>query len=197
MTAALRLPDLDRQDWTVDDLASLPEDLRYELIDGMLILSSPSLTHQHLGLRICTALEVDCPADLVVVPDMSLRVDYRNEPRPDIVVAGPAHADQTPLPVEDAVLAVEIVSPTSHIRDTYAKLRGYAHAHVAYYWIVDPLYDRGIVLNEYRLAEGGGYDLVCTTSKLFTTDEPYPVTIDLPALTARRDAIPKQVGAQG
>jgi hypothetical protein len=40
----LNLPD--RQDWTVDDLASLPEDLRYELIDGRLILPSPTAIHQ-------------------------------------------------------------------------------------------------------------------------------------------------------
>ncbi len=44
MTAALHLPDLlrDKQDWTVDDLASLPDDLHYELIDGRLLLPSPT-----------------------------------------------------------------------------------------------------------------------------------------------------------
>jgi hypothetical protein len=94
-------------------------------------------------------------------------------------------------------MALEANCPaaTSHIRYTYAKLRAYARARVAH-WIVDLLYENGIVLNEYRLAEGGGFDLVCTTSKVFTTDEPYPVTIDLPALTARRDAILNQVRAQ-
>jgi hypothetical protein len=42
LTAALNLPD--KQDWTVDDLASFPKDLRYELIDGRLILPCPSST---------------------------------------------------------------------------------------------------------------------------------------------------------
>jgi hypothetical protein len=37
MTAALNLPD--RQDWTVDDLADLPKDLRYELVNGRLTLT--------------------------------------------------------------------------------------------------------------------------------------------------------------
>lgn len=65
MTAALRLaaPDLiGRQDLTVDDVANLPEDLRYELIDGRLILSpSPTPFHQFLILRLAFALESNCP----------------------------------------------------------------------------------------------------------------------------------------
>ena len=45
LTAALNLPD--KQEWTVDDLASLPKDLRYELVDGRLILPSPTAIHQN------------------------------------------------------------------------------------------------------------------------------------------------------
>jgi hypothetical protein len=44
MTAAFRLaaPDLiDRRDLTVDDVAHLPDDLHYELIDGRLVLTPP------------------------------------------------------------------------------------------------------------------------------------------------------------
>jgi Uma2 family endonuclease len=203
MTTALQVPGYpdisipDRQEWTVEYLASLPEDLRYELIDGRLILPSPSVIHQHIGMRMCLAMEVDCPPDLIVVPDMSLKIDYRNEPCPDIVVARLGHAEETPLPVEDAVLAVEIVSPTSHVRDTYAKLRAYAAAGVPRYWIVDPLYDEGIVLSEYRCSAGGVYELVSTTDKVFTTEEPYPITIDLPALTTRRNAILERTRARG
>jgi hypothetical protein len=47
-----------------------------------------------------------------------------------------------------------------------------------------------------RLGDNGGYDLVSTSDKVFTTDEPYPITIDLPALTARRDAILKRARAK-
>jgi Uma2 family endonuclease len=197
MTATLQPPDLDRQqDLTVDDLASLPEDLRYELIDGRLILSSPSLVHQHIVPRMCAALEINCPPDLVVAIDMSLEIDHRNEPRPDIVVAGMDHADDIPLPVVDVVLAVEIISPTSRSRDTFAKLRTYAKARVANYWIVDPLAEAGIVLSEHRFSGGRNYGLVTTTDKVFATEEPYPITIDLPALTARRDAILKRAHAK-
>ena len=187
MTAALNLPD--KQDWTVDDLASLPADLRYELIDGRLILPSPTAIHQDIGVRILMALEVDCPSDLMPVVDLSLEIDYRNEPRPDVVVIRPDHADITPLPVADAVLAVEVISPGSHFRDMYAKAKVYARAGVASYWVVDPLFEDGIVLTEFRPGENGVYEIVTSTNKVFTTDVPYPVTIDLPKLTERRRAL--------
>jgi hypothetical protein len=58
MTAALKLPSLldEKQDWTVDDLASLPKDLRYELIDGRLILPSPTYFHQEICYQLATML---------------------------------------------------------------------------------------------------------------------------------------------
>jgi Uma2 family endonuclease len=196
MTATLQPPDLHRQDWTADDLASLPEDLRYELIDGRLILPSPTGIHQIVGVDLVLALRAHCPADYAPVPDLSLKIDNRNEPRPGVVVVSSDQLHVSPVPVEDAILAVEILSPTSLTRDTCAKLRVYALARVSHYWIVEPLNKDGIVLNEYRLGDNGGYDLVSTTDKVFTTDEPYPITIDLPALTARRDAILKRARAK-
>ena len=187
MTAALNLPD--KQDWTVDDLASLPADLRYELIDGRLILPSPTLIHQDIGVRILMALQVDCPPGLMPALHISLDVDHRNEPRPDVVVVRPIHANITPLPVADAVLAVEVISPGSHFRDMYAKAKVYARAAVPSYWVVDPLFEDGIVLTEFRPGDNGVYEIVTSTNKVFTTDVPYPVTIDLPKLTERRRAL--------
>jgi Uma2 family endonuclease len=190
MTAALSLPALDsKQDWTVDDLASLPEDLRYELIDGRLILSSPTGPHQELGVEIVLALRLNCPDGFRPFTDLSLRVNQRNEPRPDVVVAGLERIHRSPIPAEDVLLAVEVISPDSHFRDMYAKARVYAAAGIAHYWVVDPMFDSGIVLTEYRRGEKGEYELISSTSKVFTTDVPYPTTIDLPALTIAREAM--------
>lgn len=33
----------------------------------------------------------------------------------------------------------------------------------------------------------GQYDTVASTNRVFTTDVPFPITIDVPALTALRD----------
>jgi Uma2 family endonuclease len=187
MTAALDLPD--RQEWTVDDLASLPKDLRYELIDGRLLLPSPTALHQDIGVRVLMALEVACPPDLMVVLDLSLKVDRRNEPRPDVLVIKPDHVNVTPLPVHDAVLVVEVISAGSHFRDMYAKTKIYAAAGVEHYWVIDPLFEDGMVLTHFRRGDSGEYELVTSTDGVFVTDVPYPVTVDLPELTQRRKAM--------
>jgi hypothetical protein len=56
-------------------------------------------------------------------------------------------------------------------------------------WTVDPLFPDGIVLTEFRPGASGDYEAVGSTNGVFTTDVPFPVTIDLPALTARLRAL--------
>jgi Uma2 family endonuclease len=189
MTAALQLNLPDKQDWTVDDLVTLPKDLHYELIDGRLILPSPTAIHQDIGVQVLLALRVHCPPGFMPVLDLSLKINHRNEPRPDVVVISLGHANVSPVPVEDALLAVEVISPDSHFRDNYAKAKIYAAAGVENYWVIDPLFEDGIVLSVFRPGPGGDYEMACSTRQIFNSDVPYPVTIDLPALTARRNAI--------
>jgi Uma2 family endonuclease len=187
MTAALDLPD--KQDWTVDDLASLPKDLRYELIDGRLLLPSPTALHQDIGVEVLLCLRADCPPELMPVLDLSLKINRRNEPRPDVLVIRPDHVNVTPLPVQDAVLVVEVISPGSHFRDMYAKTKIYSAAGVEHYWVIDPLFEDGMVLTQFRRGDSAEYELVTSTDGVFVTDVPYPVTIDLPKLTERRKAM--------
>lgn len=187
MTAAPILPE--RHEWTVDDLGDLPKDLPYELINGRLIVPSPTAVHQDFCVRLLLALEVNCSPGYLVSIDLSMRVDRRNEPRPDVVVIHRRHADRSPVPVEDALLAVEVVSPTSTFRDMYDKAKVYAHAGVRSYWVVDPLQER-VTLTEYVLGAGGReYEQVTHTEDLFVTELPWKVSVDLPALTTRRDGL--------
>jgi Uma2 family endonuclease len=187
MTAARNLPD--PQDWTVHDLASLPKDLRYELIDGRLILPCPTGFHQILGIEVVLALRAQCPPDYAPVTDLSLKINERNEPRPDVVVVPVGRLNRSPVPAEDAILVVEIISADSHFRDMHAKTRVYAAAGIARYWVIDPLFEDGIVLTEFQPDACGEYEIVSSTDKVFVTDVPFPVTIDLPALTERRKAV--------
>lgn len=183
MSLASTLPP--RQEWTVEDLAELPRDLRYELINGRLVVPSPTVAHQDLMIDVAIALRAHCPVEFVVSVDQSMRVDRRNEPRPDVVAVRTEHYGRTPVPVEDAVLAVEIISPDSSFRDMYDKAHVYAKAGVATYWVIDPLHER-IVLTEMLLGEDGRYDKGEHTDGVFRTDRPWPVTLDLPALSTRR-----------
>lgn len=189
MTAALKMPSLldAKQDWTVDDLASLPKDLRYELIDGRLILPSPTLFHQDLCFELVSMLRPNCPPGYTSIFDLSLKVNRRNEPRPDVLVLPKAFGLRSPAPVEAALLVVEVISTTSHFRDMHAKTKIYAAAGVQSYWVVDPTFEGGVMLTEFRLVDSGEYEMVTSTNKLFDTDVPYPAKIDLPALTALRD----------
>ncbi|WP_328339121.1 Uma2 family endonuclease [Micromonospora sp. NBC_00421] len=118
--------------------------------------------------------------------DLSMRVDRRNEPRPDVVVIRRKHAGRSPVPVEDALLAVEVVSPTSTFRDMYDKAKVCAHAGVRSYWVLDPLQDR-LTLTEYTLGANREYEQVTHTDDLFVTEQPWKVSVDLPALTARKN----------
>lgn len=185
VTAALQLPD--KQDWAVDDLASLPPDLNYELIDGRLILPAPTLVHQVLGVELVLMLRPNCPRGYVPAPDLSLKINRRNEPRPDVVVTNLRYAARTPVPVDGAMLVIEVVSPTSQLRDMNAKTAVYAAAGVEHYWIVDPTIDGDVTMTVLQRFGGGSYERVTCTSKVFSTEVPYPITIDLPALTALRD----------
>jgi len=189
MTAALQLPSLldEKQDWTIDDLANLPQDLRYELIDGRLILPSPTLFHQAVCWQLVAMLQPHCPPDYAPAFDVSLQVDRRNEPRPDVLVARKAYAFRTPVPVDGALLVVEVVSPTSRFRDMQAKWKVYAAYGVGTYLVVDPGFEGGVMLTEFRLGDRGQYDTITSTNKVFETDFPYPIKIDVPALTALRD----------
>ncbi|SCG17873.1 Endonuclease, Uma2 family (restriction endonuclease fold) [Micromonospora echinofusca] len=183
MTVAPILPE--RSEWTVDDLGDLPKDLPYELVNGRLIVPYPTAVHQDLCVELLLALRVNCPAEYLVSIDLSMRIDRRNEPRPDVVAIRREHADRSPVPVEDALLAVEVLSPTSTFRDLYDKAKVYAHAGVRTYWVVDPLHER-MTLTEYTLGPTGEYEVLTHTEDLFVTERPWKVSVDLPALTTRR-----------
>jgi Uma2 family endonuclease len=185
MRAALNLSD--ERAWTTDDVAKLPEDLPYELIDGRLILSpSPMAIHQFIGVRIMTALEAACPDDVFISVDLSVLVDSRNEPRPDVVVLRAEGADRIPVLAADVLLAVEIISPDSSVRDRQDKMKLYSYAGIPAYWIIDPLGER-ITFTEWRLSEGRAYHQHVQTDGLITIDKPWETTLDLPAWTGRRN----------
>jgi len=186
MSTAPLLPD--RREWTVDDLAELPPDFRYELINGRLIVPSPTALHQDLMGDAWLALRAACPPEYVVSMDQSIKVNQRNEPRPDIAAIRVEYANRSPVPVDGVVLAVEVISPESTFRDMYEKAHVYARAGVATYWVIDPLH-QPMTLTEFLLGPNGDYEFGVHTAGVFTTERPWPVTLDLPALTERRLAL--------
>ena len=143
--------------WTVADLALLPDDgLRYELVDGTLLVSAaPSKQHQRVLGNLYLLLRAACPPDLeVFLAPTDYQPTSTRSFQPDLLVvdrADPgASAVTTPL-----ALAVEVLSPSSRSVDLVLKRELYEQAGVRCYWVVDPeeLSVRAWVLRDGRLVE--------------------------------------------
>ena len=196
-TTPLRLPD--SYGYTVDDLHAIPEDgRRYELIDGSIIVS-PSATfgHNNLARWIANELERSASDRFVVGTDQSATIDDYNEPRPDVVVAQVKNVGRSPFPIDDAVLAVEVVSPSSVLRDRETKRALYARAGVPVYWLIEPD-DKALKIRLTEFVLGGAEDYVrrgSWESGVVQTDTPWTLEIDLDALTVRWAALMRRGGA--
>lgn len=156
---------------------------------------SPSATidHNTIAAWLANALEESNPGDRYVIGHgQSVTADAHNEPCVDVVVADISVFRMTPFPITQLALAVEVVSPHSVLRDTETKRALYARAGVPSYWIVVPDNDAPtIALAELVLEEKTGQYTYRThyTTDIFTTDQPWNITVDLPALTAKREGL--------
>ena len=104
-----------RRVWTRHERDALPDDgNRYELIDGVLIVSpAPQWRHQRASMRLSVVLIGAVPAELEVLAapfDVTLSDDTVMEP--DLLVAPVAALAQRGLDGAP-LLAVEIASPSS------------------------------------------------------------------------------------
>jgi Uma2 family endonuclease len=121
------------------DLADAPDDgHRYELIDGVLIVSpAPTQRHQRAAFLLAMRLELSCTTDLRVIPapfDVVLAVD--TVVQPDILIGRVAELTDADLPAAP-VLAVEVLSPSTRRFDLVLKRSRFESAGVAHYWVVD------------------------------------------------------------
>lgn len=127
--------------WLAEDLDHLPDAPRHtELVDGALVfmMSPQRWWHGHLLTRLAASLMDQAPTGFAIGREMSIRLDERNRPEPDLLVTTSAYQpDQTWFAPEDVRLAVEVVSPESEHRDRNVKLRKYAEAGIPHYWLIE------------------------------------------------------------
>jgi Uma2 family endonuclease len=135
--------------WFADDLDHLPEAPRHtELIDGALVftMSPQRVWHARMVTALLNALTAQAPADLEVEREVTIRLDERNRPEPDLLVTtAPYAANRTFFEPGDVVLVAEVVSPESAHRDRTVKLRKYAEAGIAHHWRVEDEDERPVV----------------------------------------------------
>lgn len=127
--------------WYADDLDQLTEAPRHtELLDGALIfMMSPQRSwHARLVRKLTDALEDQAPVGIQIEQEMTVRLDDRNRPEPDVVVTTATYdPNRTWHKPADVVLVVEVTSPESEHRDRTVKLRKYAEAGIPHYWVID------------------------------------------------------------
>ena len=128
-------------EWTHEDLDALPEGglLRYELVDGQLLVSSaPSREHQRALGHLFLLLQAGCPSDLeVLFAPVDFRPTSRRSLQPDLLVFRRADATEKVLE-RGLVLAVEVLSRSTRSVDLILKRALYEEAGVTSYWVVDP-----------------------------------------------------------
>jgi Uma2 family endonuclease len=167
------------QPFTVSDLEEMPDDgRRYELIDGALLVSpAPGWAHQEAILALGLVLRQACPASMrVLVAPFAVRPDRYNEVQPDVLAA--RYEDLTEQGTSRApLLAVEVISPTSRLRDASLKKAVYARLGAPSHWLVDPNLDKPS-LTVFELADGDYKEIVHVTgSQAWTAIRPFPVRV--------------------
>ncbi|MGW7751820.1 Uma2 family endonuclease [Streptomyces violaceusniger] len=177
--------------WTADDLDRLPNlPPRTELIDGSLVLVSPQAAfHARVMKLLQIALDNQAPDESEVLPEMSIRLDEKNQIEPDVLVTQAYEildAHQTWYGPQQILLAVEVVSPDSRARDREVKPRKYAGAGVPHFWRVEE--DRGLpVVYVYELDRATeAYKLTGIYHDKLSLTAPFPIEIDLTAINRRR-----------
>ena len=132
-------------DYTVEDYDALPEEGRYELIDGVLYeMSAPNYFHQAISSEISYTLREYVSKNsgkckvLYAPLDVQLDCDDKTMLQPDIIVVCEKEKFNKRGLFGAPDLVVEILSPSTRKKDMTIKLSKYANAGVCEYWIVDP-----------------------------------------------------------
>ena len=133
-----------RLKFTYQDYRTAPEDRRYELHDGdLLLVPSPVTYHQRILLRLTRILDRFVQSqgigEVFIAPYDVVLSDY-DVVQPDILFVSNERAHiVTPENIRGGPdLVVEVLSPSTAERDLGYKRTLYARHGVGEYWIVDP-----------------------------------------------------------
>ncbi|MGV9411925.1 Uma2 family endonuclease [Nocardia sp. NPDC003693] len=136
--------------YVADDLDRLPDlPPHTELIDGSLVFGSPQMKFHALVIDLLvTSLRALAPTTVRVRREMTVTLGTRQRPEPDLLivhVSGEQGPEQTSYRPADVVLAVEVVSPDSIVRDRERKPQLYGQAGIPHFWRVENVHDRAVV----------------------------------------------------
>lgn len=172
--------------YTVDDLETLPGlPPHTELIDGSLVFVSPQRDFHSIVIDMLVAgLRRTAPPELRIRREMTVQLDERNGPQPDICVVRAEAVGSRQLTCFQAVdvsLAVEVVSPDSESRDRDTKPHKYARAGIQHFWLVEMAgANEHPVVQVYELVPvTRSYGLVGIHHERLKLSVPFEIDIDL------------------
>lgn len=168
---------------TVQRLHEMPDDgNRYELIDGELFVTpAPAPRHQQIAFQLSLRLAAVAPPHLAVLPaPLAVLVNAETEVQPDVLVAPYEDFTEQNLPVAP-MLAVEVLSPSTRIRDLNKKKNKYQRIGVPNYWVIEPL-DPSLIA--FELDDNGWYQTIAKVAgdDEFEAERPFPVRFTLAEL---------------
>lgn len=156
---------VEKRRYTYEDYLKAPDDVRYELIEGELIMApSPVTRHQRICGRLFALIFTfvrDNNLGEVFTAPYDVVMDEYNVFQPDILFISKERLNIiTEKNVQGAPdLVIEILSEATAYRDAIQKKRLYARFGVKEYWIVAP--DDKLV-EVYYLKDKGEYQLLKT-----------------------------------
>jgi Uma2 family endonuclease len=141
----MAMPHLVERYWTADDVRALPDDgNRYECIDGALLVTpAPRYVHQYavgeMYALLLSYVALERVGSILHAP-ADVELDAHSLVQPDIFVArgvDPTRRVAGPLEIAVMELVVEVLSPSTRVRDRTVKREFYLRSGVEEYWIVD------------------------------------------------------------
>lgn len=163
---------------TVHEMEDMQDDeFRYELDDGLLVVSpAPTSRHQLVVGQLTALLMAACPPGLLVLPGAGININEYQHRVPDLVVVTPETFHE-PFLERPPVLAVEVASPRTKVYDLGRKKDLYQDFGIKSYWIADPDEQRP-GLTVFELRRGKYIETARVEGKQeFTAVRPFPVTI--------------------
>lgn len=141
-------------DYTLEDYYRIPNDIRVELIDGVIYdMGAPTSTHQLIAGYIYTKLLTHIMSKKgsclpVISPiDVQLDCDDKTMIQPDMVIVCDRDkiTDRCIYGAPDFI--IEILSKSTWKKDAVIKLNKYFNAGVREYWMIDPVRLKILVYN--------------------------------------------------
>ncbi len=122
------------------------------------------------------------PPGWEVLREMSVRIDVRNRPEPDLMVVaeeGNTGQRQTFSLPTDVLLVAEVVSDESQTRDREIKPRKYAAAGIRYFWRVENVDGRPVVYTYELDPATNRYTPTGIFHDRLKVEHPFPVDVEL------------------